>query len=196
LALHGNNNLQSILALGGVEGEMMAVSIQQSPRLLSLAGLERLTLVVTMRLDNNGNFCSISALSGREQIDNLEVSSNPALVDLAGLQNLGSCGSHYPVGILLIRNNSGLQSISALAGADSVGSLEVTSNPSLVDLAGLHNLRSHVKNLMIVDNSNLRNISALGNIARVTDRLIISKNRKLQNQGFSAISNCFPNRVS
>src|SRR6187431_1823614 len=100
----------------------------------------------------------------------LEISDNPQLDDLSGLERLTSVGS------LEISNNRGLDNIGALRQLESAHAVSIRENANLDTLHGLEGLTS-VQGLSIEHNG-IYNTTGLDNL-RAVGSLVVKHNSKL-----------------
>jgi len=179
------NNLQGFSNLKKVGGNMTLSFVQSS-----LSGLENLTEVLG---DLQITSCNIEDLEGLNSLkyvgDFLNISFNPNLLSLSGLQSLDSLPARLDVtdnnrlnnleGLnnlrfigekLDIENNPRLQSLNGLDSLQYVGGyLGITNNDSLINMQGLIGLDSVGAQLLIDENRLLLNLQGLNNLQKIGD---------------------------
>lgn len=143
--------------------------------LTSLEGLENLTEVSgELVIRDNESLDNIEALKKLKKVNELNISYNPILKSLEGLNNL----SGELLGGLQIYKNKRLQDISQLSGITLVGHhLVVNSNLSIRSLKGLHNIKA-VKNgyLGVRSNDYLKDLKGLKKLVAVDEEVQINSN--------------------
>jgi len=129
----------------------------QTTALRSLAGLENLTNVGTLRLIDNRSLLTLDGLIGLTRIRNqnhgtnlLEIRKNLSLLNIDGLENLQTVGRINHNSKVIIIDNYMLQNINGLQGLSAIGSSEsedtysselfVISNEVLDNIDGLSRL--------------------------------------------------------
>lgn len=159
------NELDNLTAIGG------SLQIEENDSLTDLSGLDHLATIGgylsvvgnTLLLDLNG-FNSLKSVGGE-----LGIGYNDSLTTVSGF------GSLDTVGCLNISNNpqlislNGLQHLSKIGACDldigfNYGGLIITENYSLPDLVGLDNVTSVAGCLIIENNVNLSGLNGLGNL--------------------------------
>lgn len=134
--------------------------------LTSLHGLERLTSVGGLRIENNAGLHSLQGLERLADARALNVSSNANLESLAGLEGLTSVGEPgldegRLFSVLTIYGNGALRNLQGLQNLTRVdGRFELRDNRALTSLQGLNGLQS-VDALRIEFNAALPNCQAL-----------------------------------
>ncbi len=143
--------------------------------LVSLEGLENLTEVSgELEIRDNEALATIEALKNLKTVNKLNISYNPKLTTLKGLDKL----SGELLGGLQIYKNKRLEEITQLSGITLVGDhLVVNSNLSIQSLEGLHNIKS-VKNgyLGVRSNDNLKDLKGLRKLHTVDEEVQINSN--------------------
>lgn len=128
ISIYDNDNLTGLSAFNGVTGEDV--------RSISFYGNEILS--------------SLAPLQGIENLHSLGLSISPSLENLSGLHNLKQVESW-----LVLKENQNLNDIISLSQLDTVGSLLIQGNPSLVSLLGFAIDTAHFTSVTIKDNLNL-----------------------------------------
>jgi hypothetical protein len=145
------------------------LSIDDNPKLLTLAGLESLSSVGELEVRQNERLESLSGLDSLSVAENVVISENPALENVAGLEGLGRLGR------LELRDN-GIATTAGLEGLEHVGSLVVRQNRALISLRGLSNVRS-ASTVEISQNPRLcAKLGLLPRLEAVTEKLSVTKN--------------------
>ena len=116
----------------------------------------------------------LSPLSVLTTARRLEITSNPALESLAGLENLTSVRF-----ALWISANTALASLDGLESLESVGELDIQSNPELTSLAGLRALNAVDGTVFVANNASLSSLDGLENLVSVSLELVIRNNPSL-----------------
>lgn len=146
----------------------------------SLNGLNNLKEISgELEINDNKLLIDITALKKLKKVDKLNVSYNPVLTSLEGLN---SVSGSIPNG-LEISKNKRLQDISQLSGVISVGEyIAITSNLSLQSLEGLHNIKATINgHLQIVSNNYLKDLKGLRSLSKVDGEVQIRLNPDLEN---------------
>lgn len=162
--------------------------IIQNTGLVNLSGLENITTIdETLRISDNSFITTFEALNQVSQVGNLDLNSNPAVVNLVGLNGLTEVTS----GRVQINWNNSLQSIAGLENLTSIyGHFELKVNPLLTDVSGLSNLSS-VGGLTLMLNNSLQNVEGLSELTELTGQagLIITMNSALSSlEGFLGLT--------
>jgi len=158
LSIRENHALTSLEGLESLEGAALSIDISNNDNLLTLKGLESLTLTVTATITDNKSLVSLEGLSDIGQLQELIVKNNPVL---EGLANIGNPNQLYYVDI---SNNASLESLSGLDSIMSLGNLIIENNDVLRDLSGLENLTEVRDRFKLIDNDALIDINAIQNV--------------------------------
>eukprot|EP01137_Pigoraptor_chileana_P031234 Opistho-2@18754 len=143
--------------------------------LTSLVGFNSLQTVGWLDVSSNPALVSLQGLNSLRTVDgNLTLSANVALTSIDGLGSLVSVGK-----TLTIATNIKLPNVDPLSSLTTVGSLSVSSNTALVNVDGLRRLTLVVANATIAGNNALVDINGLCLLARVGGNLAIRSNLKL-----------------
>ena len=148
--------------------------------LTSLKGLESLEEVTgKLVIRKNKLLETLKALKKLKKVSNLNVSNNPFIVNLQGLNNVSV---EIPLGLKVYKNKR-LEDISQLSKITLVGDyLTITSNLSLQNLEGLHNIKAVKKGyLAIRNNTYLENLKGLRKITTVDEEVQITENPLIKN---------------
>ena len=121
--------------------------------LTSFNGLDNLTEVNVSGtgetiVDGNAVLTDLSSLGNlTTSVGNLVIASNPALETLAGLESVVSFGNGASVGILSIRDNASLTSLSPLMNMDqtTIGFMEIRDNINL-SICDIEPICAHLEN--------------------------------------------------
>jgi hypothetical protein len=116
---------------------------------------------------------TLGPLPALQQVGDIELHFNPALVSLAGLSGISSLGR------LQILDNDALPTLGELTEVVTAESLGLLGNAALVDLAGLGALAEVDGQLYIRDNPALTSVAGLTALTKVGDRLSILFNSSL-----------------
>ncbi|WP_179376115.1 YARHG domain-containing protein [Winogradskyella wichelsiae] len=148
--------------------------------LISLNGLDNLTEISgELEIRDNKLLESITALKNLKKVSELNISLNPMLVSLDGLNKLSST---IPLGLTIYKNKR-LQDISQLSGITLIGKhLAISSNLSLKTLEGLHNIEA-IENgyLDVRSNTYLENLKGLRQLKTVDKNVVITTNPAIKN---------------
>jgi hypothetical protein len=101
----------------------------------------------------------------------LSISTNVALTDLSGLQNITTVGGDVSIGA-----NFALTSLSGLENLTSVGGLYIGSNTALASLSALTNITSVGGHLYISGSDALNDLHGLQNITTVNGDMYLTEN--------------------
>lgn len=175
----------------------------------SLAGLDGLTSVHRLEINNNSVLTSITALSALfivegplfiqnnavlVNVDGLEgvtgtggalwLANNNSLADLSGLSNLVVIQAS-----LVVDNNDALTNLNSLAGLEIVSAnISVSNNDALTDMSGLSGLLGFSDALYIRDNSVLVSIGSLPNLTDIGGLVIDNNDALINLDGFSGLA--------
>ena len=171
-----NQDLQSGPNCGSI-GSRSFIEIAGNPSLTSLDGLNSASLP-SIRISSNEALNTLEGLSG-VTARSISIGGN-RLLDLNGLEALTQVSS-LGLGERYITN------VDALSGLNSVFTLTISGNSSLVDLDGLASLTRVDNSLRINGNEALQNLNGLQNIQSI-GRLNLYSNRSLGNcQGLARV---------
>ncbi len=147
--------------------------LSDNSKLEELNGLDSLMRTPTLSIFNNNKLQNLNGLNSDIEISQLTVSGNENLVRLTDLK-LDQLYS------LDLRSNPKLVDIFGLSKINTVWFLNIVRNNSLTKLNGLESLKTINFHLRLEENDSLEDISALKNvIATSPDSLIIRKNPNL-----------------
>lgn len=139
------------------------VFISANDGLTTLAGIEALVAEDSMRVTLYANpaLTDLSALAGADRLGGLSIRDHAQLVSLAGLEQLERVD-----GTVEISGNPQLADLAGLSGLRVVDSLELADNPALVDLSGLAGLQA-ADWLQLGDMAPLSSLAGLGGLTRI-----------------------------
>ncbi len=183
---HTITNVSDLNALRGVE-IMMGILLIEESNLASLAGLERLTQVRTLRIENNTALESLDGLEGFTTAEGvIIIENNDALLNLEGLGNLNS------VFQLDIIDNDSLASIDGLENITTLVAANIVNNSALTNLNGFSGLEEigflevaewmddiFTEGLFIRENESLGSLSGLDNLGKLLGSYVIVGNPNL-----------------
>ncbi len=150
------DNLQAFEALTNV----YEVQIIGNQGLISLSGLENIISVDTINVSDNPFLESLMGLNGVSgQIGELIIQSCNSLENLEGLEGITS-ENNFGINIF---NNQGLTSLSGLQNITTLSFLNITNNDQLVSFDGL-NISDGINGIYIIGNDGLTDIQALANV--------------------------------
>jgi hypothetical protein len=122
-------------------------------------------------ITNLNGMNSVSTIAG-----NFEISDNPLITNLLGLENLISIG-----GYLTIFQNVTQTSLSGLNMLGAIGAdFEISGNPNLLVLTGLDSLNSIGGNLIIYGNYVLTSLAGMNSLSSVNGRISVGINSDLK----------------
>ncbi len=168
--LEGNLDIQSLNDLQNpdiqsyktIDGNLIIDYTYDIENLELLQNLEKVNGGIIIR-KNNG-LKSLAGLENITALDFLEIEDNPALISLEGFTNLTSVAN-----TMRIVNNDALAGLDALSNLQRIGTqLFVFDNKSLISIEGLSSLEE-VPQLLINNNIYLTNIDGLGNLISSED---------------------------
>ncbi|MEM0519543.1 cadherin repeat domain-containing protein [Aequorivita flava] len=199
----GSIQIQSNPQLTNLKGfenitEVSTLRLGGNDALLNLEGLENLTQIhallaigacnlltnldelqnvhsspAEITINFNNSLLNINALSNSETVEYIDVSNNPVLVNLQGLENITSANEVY------IYLNSSITDLSGLNNLTTVDYLGISQNPNLSSIAGLENLKTVQSSLFIEQNPTLANLNSLNNLETIGNDLRIVENSAL-----------------
>lgn len=175
----GNANLTSLRGLENLTS-VGSLTIDNNDRLNSLQGLNNLTDINgtgaygAMYIDNNNNLTSLSGLDNLTTVRGIHIKNN-------AITNLNSLSKVTLTGWLSISNNSSLTSLQGLNSLSVTAYITINNNDALKRLNGLDGVSSLTGHLSIGENDALNDISALGNLTSIGSSLNITRNKALTN---------------
>jgi hypothetical protein len=113
------------------------LEVRDTGVLVSLAGLEQLTQLGALRIENNLKLQSIDGLSAVEKLQTFQLIQNPALTSLAAFAKLRAVDA-----LIAISNNAALVSLSGLEQLERTPALSLVQNTQLNSLHGLASLKA------------------------------------------------------
>ncbi|NJO00707.1 MAG: hypothetical protein HC880_02580 [Bacteroidia bacterium] len=150
------------------------LSIVNNGQLKSLEGLEKITEVSSLRIEQNPQLLNLHSLSGLSKARSLTITANNALMSLEGLENLEEVTED-----LFILENTQLKDLSGLGKLSRVGrSLRIEGNSQLTNLLGLNSL-TQISYLIVDNNAQLLSLTGLENTT--FKDLLIGRNAQLEN---------------
>lgn len=148
---------------------------------------------VTGKLSIQGaDIQDLSPLNCLEESNELEISNNPILKNLKGLENFKRCGWK-----LTLINNAQLEEITSLRNLrNEEASLNIRDNLQLKSLEGLNNFARISDRVSIINNNELEDLQGLSSLSLIIF-LDIRKNNRLQNlKGLDAYTEAFQVRIN
>ncbi|HEY2736084.1 MAG TPA: hypothetical protein VGI70_18935 [Polyangiales bacterium] len=125
LEVSDNVALQNLKGIDNVK-QIDSVMLTRNSALQSLDGLPKLDRLQQLMLDSNPLLTSLAALSSYLMIDAISVTSDEALVDFSGLEQLSTVANTFT-----ITGDSSLTSLHALKSLTKIGSLQLARNQRL-----------------------------------------------------------------
>jgi hypothetical protein len=180
------NGLADIISIAG------GLYIGQTENLVTLDGLENLTTLGNLVLENNTAITNVNALSNVSgNVSNVIVTQNQALVNLIGFE-----------GILLITESLTISenpALTSLEGLNNISSIEndliILDNFSLNSLDGFISLTGEIKIVYIAGNENLGDIGGLNGISEIEVGFEIANNPSLPVCNIESICNNLINQI-
>lgn len=165
--------LENIQALSGITSELMFLHINGNTNLTSLEGLENIPFAQQVEIKNNNALPNLKGLEGLQEVHDLLVWSNDAIISFDGLK-------FKKAEEVSIWQNRNLTSISELNSLENLIILQIHENPKLASLTGLENLKSIDGYFSIVHNSSLTHLDAFSNLEPGNlGAAIVASNRNL-----------------
>ncbi|MGB3605552.1 T9SS type A sorting domain-containing protein [Psychroserpens sp.] len=165
----------------------------QNTMLTTLDGLHNLTNLdgnpsTSFFIDNNSNLSSLQALSNltdSQGIDIFQISNNPQLESLEGLEWLEN-----PLE-LFIFNNDSLEDLTGLSALQSLEFLSLVDNDNVTSFNGINTGAIFYSGINIVNNDSLIQLSGLEEVS-ILSGIIVNDNANLLNlSGIENIENSF-----
>lgn len=195
------------VVMSGFNNMLSAGNIEiTSPHLVYFEGFSFLSTCNNITIDNCdklqtiGGFVNLSTIS-----NNYSVTRNPMLLALPNMPALISIGGTFQInysdtltdfeglnalqsiGSSISLRYNGFESFKGLNNLTSVDYLTIDSNPKLMDLSHLSNLRSVNRSINITSNSSLTNLYGLDNIDPTSfDYVVLGGNPNLSNCAVSS----------
>ena len=179
LFISSNNNLRTITNIQDNTSSFLSevsVFIFENPKLTNLQGLNDITNIKTLSINNNDSLINLQGLNQLTNIFNCFIQNNSSLKSLHGLDQLENLDQFS-----FIRDNSSLLSLDGLNQLNSVNTLSLINNASLQSLNGLENLTTVNRTLIIQDNEELISLNGLENLISARSGLRITNNTNLSN---------------
>jgi len=155
-------------------------------------------VVGTLTISGN-DITDLSPLATLTKVGNLQISNNPLLANLNGLENLetseggfviiqnesltdltGLSGLKESTGFTYILNNSSLATLDGLENLETVETFYLDSNPILSDISAVSNLQE-LNNLQIIGNPLITNVDPFINITTIPSGIIIASSPGISN---------------
>lgn len=177
LLINDNPILTNIASLSAVTYIGRMLQIANNAKLTTLTGVEKLTTLTDLSIQNNTSLTSIAGLSAVTRIiRTLQIANNTVLPNLTGLEKLTSVGVSVE-----INDNASLTSLgglSALTQLEFSGVLQISGNTKLPDLTGLNKL-TRAFDVSIQNNASLTSLAGLNAVTRIDGGLQVSENPQL-----------------
>ena len=172
LVIKDNDALTDLSGLNNIMHIGQNMTISDNDGISNLSGLDSLSHVeYILKISNNDNLIDLTGIENIDTIGYLRIRDNMSLMNLTGLEIQSSA----LVGLNIINNNS----LSSLVNLESINLVEeycnIIGNNSLTDLNGLNNINS-MGSLAINENISLVNLYGLESLSYVTDYLTIGYN--------------------
>ena len=174
-------NLQSLSNLKSCR----QFAIADCRNLVSLLGLNNLTLVNTIYIHSNSNLYDLDGLSQQiAYLDHLVINNNLKIRSLPNLSDLDFIWN------LNIEDNQNLLNLNGLDSVTELGYLSINRNPSLVSISALQKVNRIREQTFLIDNAQLQTIDALSKANMMTmDSLVIVANPILDVCAIESICN-------
>jgi hypothetical protein len=145
----------------------LRVSAADLEDLSALAGLKRVS--GTLEISQNPELDDLHGLERLEQVGGITIRNNPELSDLSGLSGLVRA-AHVTI------DHNGIYRATGISSLAEVGDLTITNNAKLNSLEGFSSLQ-HARSLHVEGNPRLCARHMLPALERVDGELNVSKNR-------------------
>jgi hypothetical protein len=163
------SDLSELASLRTVRG---ALVIAQNAELSALTGLEHLSSVDRLEIDDNPALSSLSALHSLQSAPVVRIRNNPELASVHGLEGLQRIETLALVNDAVIET-SGLEHLS------EVGDLIIANNPKLISLRGLNGV-TRARSVSIKNNRLLcARLGLLPALGEVSDTLSLAANQSV-----------------
>lgn len=173
--IEGNNiyNLDGLSVLTDCNGEL---SIEFCDSLTNLSGLENINSLGALSIVFNSKITDLTGLNGLTSISSgsLFIYVNTSLTTLSGLNNLSSIENGME-----INSNPALLDINGLEQVTSIKSVNIDFNSSLSNLQGLENLSTVEKDFLLHGNNGISDLTGLNNLSTIGGMLSIRENGAL-----------------
>ncbi|WP_434424726.1 hypothetical protein [Nannocystis pusilla] len=160
------------------------VFIAANDSLTTLAGIESVVAEDTMRVTLYANpaLTDLSALAGADRLGGLSIRDHAQLESLAGIEQLQRVD-----GTVDISRNPRLADLAGLSGLRTVEGLELTDNPALKDLSGLSGLQT-ADWVQLGDLAPLSSLAGLGGLTRIGSLVIEASDSLTSLAGLDALT--------
>ncbi|TMQ15013.1 MAG: hypothetical protein E6J91_14150 [Deltaproteobacteria bacterium] len=148
--------------------------------LADLSGLRALTDTDELIVDHVDRLPDLRGLSALRNLSFLQITSNPAMTSLAGLENVTRLASG-----LEIIDNAALRGLGGLQNVANIGAVSFDSDPALAGLE-LPRLVSIDGSLRIVQMASLASLSGLDPLRSVTGDIVFTDDPMLPEQDIAA----------
>jgi hypothetical protein len=187
----------------------------RNSEITDISKLRTLTKVTHLTLERLNNIPNLDGLCNIKEVGVITIKKCNALTSLKGLENVATSGPYLTLesnpllenidalektdftsddpdyGIISIVGNAKLANLNGLKNFKNVYTLDVISNPALIDLKGLEGLMTIGQNLTIELNPGLVSITDL-QIKTIGGRLDILENESLTSMDMPALESCGP----
>lgn len=158
----GINNFSGLRNLRRINSNLV---LENLPDLTSLAGLDSVLILNSLRINNVPELVSLSALSNVKEIDFVRIENNLRLQGFDGI-DLKSKD-------IFIHNNASLYEINGIHTPDTATNIRITSNPRLNWIRNFENLKVLTGTLNLSDNQAVRHLDNFNYLVRINGSLII-----------------------
>ena len=154
------NNISSLEGLSQITTVGGQLTVYLCPNLTNLNGLQNISTINTVSIQNNNNLTSLAGLQGLTTLSYvLGIVGNPLINNLNGLQQLTSVGGYINI------SGNGITSVEGLNNLQTIGSrLDMENNYNLTSLSAFMNLTSIGGSILIKNSPLLQTLSGLDNI--------------------------------
>jgi len=134
LLIRSNNELETLEGLAGLNSVESRLEIRGNGALVSLAGLEELSIMPAgdLSISDNPELTALAGLENLEEVQRLFITDNESFASFDGLDSLMTVTYNF-----WVHRNESLTSLDGLSSLDSIGTLSLWDNPTLNSLAGL-----------------------------------------------------------
>lgn len=163
------SDLSAFASLRTVSG---ALVISHNAEISNLAGLEQLSAVERLELDDNPALTSLNALGSLRSAKVVQIRNNPKLKSVNGLEGLRR------IETLALVNDAVIET-SAFAHLSEVGDLTIANNPNLISLRGFNGV-TRARSVNIKNNRLLcARLGLLPALGEVTATLSLDSNQSV-----------------
>ncbi|MBL4662515.1 MAG: T9SS type A sorting domain-containing protein, partial [Flavobacteriaceae bacterium] len=185
LSIGLNNDITSVNGLNNLSVVGSSITFLSNPSLTSIADLGPIQFLQSLHISSNDALINLEGLNQLTTVSTIggsvDISSNASLESLDGLDLLAH-GS-----VFTIANNPSLVSLGGLTSLIDPGSLTILNNESLTSIGNLSNLTSIEGQLSVIQNHSLTNFVGLNNLTIVSQLSITNNDGLTSLDGFEGL---------